>query len=311
MSQIVAPSILKYPKCSRLSGILMTIVHLFVLVIILPLIGSSQNVPEYDEISVFFNVQKVGGADISAVIRDEIIYLPVVDIFSFLKIKNIPSAQLDSVTGFFINQQATYIIDKQNKRITYKGKVYDLKSDDIIKTETNLYLKSTLFGQIFDLDCTFSFRSLSVALNTQLELPIIREMRQEQMRANINKLKGEVKTDTTIGRKYPALHFGMADWSVISAQQQGKRADTRMNLALGTVIAGGEANVFLNYSNNTPFKEKQQQYLWRFVNNICRKNFYTSNILHLRPYCRISVNKYSNNVQAFLWNLYVERYHRT
>lgn len=232
-----------------------------------PLVGSAQSEPVYDEISVFLNVQKVGGADISAVIRDETIYLPVVDIFSFLRIKNDPSAQLDSISGFFINQQTTYCIDTKNNRITFNGKVYNIKNEDIIKTESNLYLRSPFFGEIFGLDCSFNFRSLSVILNTKLELPIIREMRQEQMRSNLSRLKGNAKTDTIIGRQYPPFHFGMADWSVISTQPLKGRIDTRLNLALGTVIAGGEANVLLNYNNNTPFNEKQQQYLWRFVNN--------------------------------------------
>jgi cell division protein FtsN len=267
MLQTVTRHNLKYRKYSRISGILMSIAYLVVIMIAFPLTGNAQDQSEYDEISVFLNIQKVGGIDIPAVIRDEKVYLPVVDIFSFLKIKNNPSAQLDSVTGFFISQQATYSIDKTKNRITFQGKVYDLKSDDMIKTETNLYLRSPFFGQIFGLDCIFSFRSLSVILSTKLELPVIREMRQEQMRANISKLKGEVKTDTIIGRKYPAFHFGMADWSVQSTQQLQGRTDTRLNLALGTVIAGGEANALLNYSNNTPFSEKQQQYLWRFVNN--------------------------------------------
>ncbi len=267
MLQIVTPYKIRYRKYSCVSGFLMITVYLLLLIMAVPLVGTAQNEFEYDEISVFLNVQKVGGVDIPAVIRDESVYLPIVDIFSFLKIKNDPSEQLDSVKGFLINQEATYTIDRINKKITYQGKVYDLKSDDILKTETNLYLRSPLFGQIFGLDCVFSFRSLSVQLNTKLELPIIREMRQEQMRSNISKLKGEIKTDTTIGRKYPAFHFGMADWSVISSQQLHGRTDTRLNLALGTVIAGGEANVMLNYDNNTPFTEKQQQYLWRFVNN--------------------------------------------
>lgn len=267
MPHSVALPKLKYRKYSRIPGILMITAYLVLLMSAFPSDGYAQDQNEYDEISVFLNVQKVGGAEISAVIRDEKVYLPVVDIFSFLKIKNNPSAQLDSVSGFFINQQATYSIDKTKNRITYQGKVYDLKSDDMIKTETNLYLRSPFFGEIFGLDCIFSFRSLSVTLNTKIELPVIREMRQEQMRANISKLKGEVKTDTTIGRKYPAFHFGMADWSVQSTQQLKGRTDTRLNLALGTVIAGGEANALLNYSNNTPFTEKQQQYLWRFVNN--------------------------------------------
>ena len=266
MSKTDTPFYFNYPKCKSISGILMTMAYLLVL-IALPFSGDAQDEAEYDEVTVFLNIQKVGGADISAVIRDETVYLPIVDIFTFLKIKNTSSAQLDSVSGFFINLQATYLIDKLNNRITYQGEVFNLKSDDMVKTETSLYLRSPLFGEIFGLDCVFSFRSLSVMLSTKLELPIIREMRQEQMRSNINRLTGEVKTDTTIGRKFPLLHFGMADWSVISTQELGGKTDARINLDLGTVIAGGEANVRLNYNNNSPFTEKQQQYLWRFVDN--------------------------------------------
>jgi len=267
MSELVAPQYFKYPKCKSISGILMTMAYLMVFLTVLPLCGMAQENAEYDEISVFLNIQKVGGADIPAVIRDETVYLPIADIFSFLKIKNTPSAQLDSVSGFFITQQATYVIDKLNNRITYQGKVFDLQGDDMVKTETSLYLKSSFFGQIFGLDCAFSFRSLSVMLTTKLELPIIKEMRQQQMRTNINRLTGETKADTTIGRKFPLLHFGMADYSVISNQRVGERSDVRVNLDLGGVIAGGEANILLNYNNNTPFTEKQQRYLWRFVNN--------------------------------------------
>ena len=254
-------------KNNFISGFLLRLLCLIVLYFFHPVLGLAQEEPIYDEISVFFNVQQVGGADITAVIRDETVYLPIVEIFSFLKIKNVLSSQMDSVTGFFINQQATYLIDKVNNRITYQGKIFDLKKDDLVKTETNLYLRSPLFGQVFGLDCVFSFRSLSVALNTKIELPIIRELRQEQMRSNISRLKGETKTDTTIGRSYPIFHFGMADWSLISTQQLGGKVDARFNLALGSVIAGGEANVLLNVSNNSPFTEKQQQYYWRSVNN--------------------------------------------
>lgn len=237
------------------------------LMTLIPARSIAQDEPEYDEISVFFNVPRIGSTDLPAVIRDEVLYLPVTDLFDFLKIRNVSSAGFDSINGFFINQQAGYLIDRLNNRIVYLQKVYDLKPDDFIRTETNLYLRSVFFGQVFGLNCTFNFRSLSVTLNTKIELPIIREMRQEQMRRNISQLKGEIKADTTIRRTYPLFHFGMADWSAISSQQVQGRTDTRLTLSLGTIIAGGEADVTLNYNNNTPFTEKQQYYLWRYANN--------------------------------------------
>lgn len=229
--------------------------------------GSAQDEPEYDELTVSFNIPQIGGVDLPAVVRDELLYLPVTDVFDFLKIKNSASPGFDSITGFFINQEASYLIDRLQNRIDYKQKAFEIKPGDMIRTETNLYLKSNYFGEVFGLQCSFSFRSLSVTLNTKLELPIIREMRQEQMRKNINQLKGDIKADTTIQRSYPLFHFGMADWSVISSQQLQGRTDNRFTLTLGTILAGGETNVTLNFNNNAPFNEKQQYYIWRYANN--------------------------------------------
>lgn len=267
MLQSVSPIHTSNTTRLGVSGILKSMVMLLAFVMASTFNIQAQEDLGYEEISVFLNIQKIGGADIPAVIVDETVYLPVADIFNLLKVKNTPSAQLDSISGFFIEQSAAYLIDRIQKRITFQDKVYELKRSDMIKTETGLYLKSNYFGQVFGLDCAFNFRSLSVMLSTKLELPIIKEMKREEMRNNISRLKGEVKADTIIGRKYPLFHFGMADWSVNTNQTIGGRTDTRLNLDLGTVIAGGEANIRLNYNNNTPFEEKQQQYLWRFVNN--------------------------------------------
>lgn len=242
-------------------------VLLLLLAFLIPTMSSAQNEVEYDEISVFFSVPRIGGIDLSAVIREEVLYLPVTDVFGFLKIKNTFSPGFDSISGFFINQQAAYLIDRLNNRIIYQQKIFDLKPGDLIRTETNLYLKSTYFGEIFGLQCSFSFRSLSVSLNTKIELPVIREMRQEQMRKNISQIKGEIKADTTVKRSYPLFHFGMADWSLISTQQLDGPTDARLGLTLGTIIAGGEANITLNYNKNSPFSERDQYYLWRYANN--------------------------------------------
>jgi hypothetical protein len=228
---------------------------------------NAQDDPEYDEITVFLTVQKVGSIEISAVIMDEQAYLPVTEVFDFLKIRNQLSQDMDSVTGFFIQPRASYIIDYSNNRIVLQDIVTQLPKGAFILTETNLYLHSKYFGQVFGLNCFFNFRSLGVILDTRLELPVIREMQQEEMRKNLNKLKGEVKADTILPRQYPFFHFGNADWSVISSQVVNGKNDTRLNLGIGAVIAGGEANISLLYNNNQPFKEKQQQYLWRYANN--------------------------------------------
>lgn len=226
--------------------------------------------PDYDEVPVFLSVPGVGNIEIPAVVYKEAIYLPVTNIFDFLKINSKLSAGLDSVTGFFLHTEATYLIDNKEHRIRFGDKNFPLKENDIIKTETNLYLRSDYFGQVFGLNCRFNFRSLSVILTTNVDLPVIREMRQDAMRNNVRKLTGELKADTCIGGKRPLFHFGMADWSVITTQNIKGPNNTRLNMALGAIIAGGETTIALNYDSHLKFAEQQQYYLWRYVNNDSR-----------------------------------------
>ncbi len=227
----------------------------------------AQEYPEYDEISIFINVPLFGGGEIASVIKGQELFLPVTDLFDFLKIRNVPSPGLETISGFFISPDAKYVISRTDNQIRYQDKTFTLEPGDLIRTESNLYLRASWFGKVFGLDCIFNFRSLSATIKSKLELPLIREMRQEEMRKNITRLKGEIKADTTIGRSYPLFKFGMADWSAIGTEEINGNSETRLNLALGAMIAGGEANASLYYNSSDPFSEKQQNYYWRYVNN--------------------------------------------
>lgn len=222
----------------------------------------------YDEILVFMNVQGVGNTQVPAAIRNETAYLAITDVFDFLKIRNTASQHMDSITGFYITPQAVFVIDKIHNTIEYQGKKINLPADAMIGTPTSLYLRSDYFGQVFGLQCRFNFRSLSVVVSSSQELPVMREMRQESMRNNLGRLKGEAKADTVIAQQYPMFKLGMADWAVINTQDiQQRTTDTRLNLSMGGVVAGGETDISLNYHNSLPIDEKQQYYQWRFVNN--------------------------------------------
>ena len=94
---------------------------LFLLLFPVSLTIIAQELPEYDEISVFLEVPGIGGGEISAVIRGEELYLPVTDLFDFLKIRNVPSPELESVSGFFIEPEATIYYQPGRKSYTLPG----------------------------------------------------------------------------------------------------------------------------------------------------------------------------------------------
>lgn len=221
----------------------------------------------YVEISVFLNVPKIGGTEIGALIDGNNVFLSVTELFGFLKIKAEVTPGFNKIEGFFIEEKANYIIDRVSNTIEYNKKIFPLKPGDLVRSETQLYLRLNYFGDIFGLECSFNFRSLSVTLNTSVELPIIKEMRQEQMRKNVSQISGEIEADSTIGRKHPFFRFGAADWSIASTQEIGGATSSRVGMNIGTALAGGEANVSLSYTPGTAFELREQNYSWRYANN--------------------------------------------
>ena len=253
----------KKPHLQYFSPILLFVI----LFIIFPLNILAQGDDEFYEISVSLEMPGIGGTEIEAVIKGKDIYLSVNQLFDFIKINNTLSSTLTSVEGFFIDKAEQYKIDRTENKITYGKRTISLKEGDLIRTEFDLYLKSEYFGSVFGLDCIFNFRSLSVKVETQLDLPLIREMRQLEIRNNLKRIVGEQVADTVFDREYPIFKFGTADWSAISSQEIGGKADTRISLALGAMVAGGEATASLQYDSRIALSEKQQYYLWRYVNN--------------------------------------------
>ena len=259
-----------FPNQSRQKVTLRQIVFSTLIVFLfIPLQTFAQEESDYYEISVYVDMYRVGGIEIPSVLHGREVKLSITDFFNFLRIKNTASPYFDTISGFVLDpQHSEYLISRTANTINYKGKVYQLKEGDLIQTESGLFLDSKYFGEIFDLECTYNYRSLMISLNTTLELPIIREMRLETMRKNIKQLSGEKEADTTLERTYPLFNFGMIDWSVNSTQLVNtKLTSTRVNFGMGAIVAGGETNVVINYYSDQPFTEKQQFYRWRLANN--------------------------------------------
>ena len=222
---------------------------------------------EYDEFPIELRVKKLGITDIPVAIKDQEAYVSVSDLFDYLNLKNDIGNNPAAITGFIINPANSFKFDIPKSTIKYKEDIYSISEDDYILTPTTLYLRSSLFGEIFGLNTNFNFRNLSIDLTTDIELPKVKELRLENMRKNLNNLRGVINPDTLIERKYPFFRAGMADWSVVTTQQTNGLNDNRFNLGLGTMIAGGETNILLNYSTKVPFTSKNQFYQWKYVNN--------------------------------------------
>ena len=176
---------------------------IFLIVISYPLTLKAQvSADDYEEISVFLAVQGIGGYDVTAIYKNDQIYLPVSQVFQCLKINQKTSEFNDTISGFFLDENNKYIISQPGHSVFIDGKLVKLSEEELLNLETtSLALRLDQYGKLFGLNCSFNFSSLTVELKTNHELPVIKELRLEQMRKNISRLRGEMTVDTTYKRK--------------------------------------------------------------------------------------------------------------
>lgn len=224
-----------------------------------------EDFPEYDELSVEINIPRLGTYEIPVAIKDQQAYLIPGEFFKILKIK--AEKTETGIAGFIVHPDSTYRINWSNRLINFRGQEYQTDPSAEILTPTGNYLHADMFGKIFGLNTEFSFRSLSLEMKTEKELPVLKEMRLKKLRETLDRMKGELRPDTTIERKYPFFKPGVLDWGVITTQQTAVENDNRLMLGLGTMFLGGETNLMLNYSTRVPFNSRNQFYQWRYVDN--------------------------------------------
>ena len=231
--------------------------------------SSTSKSSSYEAFNVLINFENIGDENFSALYdeRSGNLFLPVAELFSFVRFTHIVNDQQQSITGFTDNEKSTFSIQYPQKAITYQKNLYAVSDKDMIMDNANIYLSRKVFEEVFKFKVDFDFRSLGAKFTAPFELPLARSIRLQNIRNNLKKAKGEVVFDSIIPRKYNLFKFGMVDWSVASNQSQVYTNETRIGLGVGAELALGEADVWLNYSDKYGLDLNQQRYQWRWVDN--------------------------------------------
>lgn len=228
----------------------------------------------YDEIPVLVIVEGYKNFTVDAIYaNNDKLYVNVEELFRTLGILCTIGKNGDILSGYIENKSRSYYIDFNTKQVIVDAKTINMQKG-LVKEMGSLYMESTLF-EAFGLKLIFNYRAITIILKANFELPVLKQMRLENLRKNIAKLKGEVIADTVLKRDYHLFKAGMLDWSVASTQTgkgtseiQGKGyIDNRFSLGVGTELLYGEADVSLYYYDRQKFDNRQLNYLWHWVDN--------------------------------------------
>lgn len=222
---------------------------------------------EVEEFKIFLNIQDVSFQETDALFYDEHLYVSTFMLFQQLKIYSEVKDEFNVVKGYIDNTEDTFSIDYYGLKIRYKGLTDSLDDAKIIKNDYGLFLSAAEFEKIFKISITFNFRTLSAYLSSKTNLPLIKILKREKMRKNLQNVKGEIKVGTTFRRKYHWLKGGVFDWKLNLSQTINHSESYQGRCALGMELFGGELTAKFVKAINTPFDVHAQSLSWKFIKN--------------------------------------------
>ena len=221
----------------------------------------------FDSFNMAITFDKIGQKTFTVIYKEpSSLFLPLQDLFNFLKIYNTVSIDGKSTCGYIGSEENSYEINITNVSVVYKGTRFGLSPEDYILDMANLFIKKDVLEKVFGFHIDFNFRALSARFSSDEELPLLKELRLEKARSQIDHGGDEIVVDTVIKRSSRLARFGMSDWS-FSSTRGATPGETRVGLGIGAELLGGETNLWLNWSDRYGSDRRQQRYSWRWVDN--------------------------------------------
>lgn len=227
----------------------------------------SQDEAEYEQFTIKLTVDKLGVYEMDAIYFDDNIYLPIIDLFNKLEIYLTHSIQLDTINGFILSNENTYSLLLNSGKIKFRDKEKTLKPEQMISNFRDVYLPGKVYQELFGMTMDFNFRELTVFLRSDIELPIIKQLRIKKMRANLLTLTGEAPADTTISRKWHWIRGAVMDWNLQSKEDNSGSNTQQFRSSVGMEILGGELNWRSTVTRDSSVRFENTSVKWRYVND--------------------------------------------
>jgi hypothetical protein len=221
--------------------------------------------PSVEEVPIQINAEKIGTIELNSFINGKIIYVPIGELFNYIKVNNNLTDYNSIIKGFFVNENINYIIDVNENKAELNGKKVEVNRKDFFIDEADLFMNSVLFDKIFGIHMDFDIKQLRIYLTSATKLPIVIEQEREAMRENLGTTMPKTKADIFIPRKRKMLGLGVLDWLFSAGHSSPVNDVYSYNVSLGSEIFGGDFISNINGSKEDFANFENASWKWRYV----------------------------------------------
>lgn len=212
-----------------------------------------------------FQVKRVGQVEVISLQYGSRIYLPVNQVFDFLRIKNEYNPAEGTLSGFFVTPDTPYVINTKQLTARVGKRDIALFSDDISIRSDSLYLSIDLFKLLFGLPVVYKPRALTATLNTDIALPVFLDRRIRQFEDEMASRPARLRPQSSLERPFTFINGGRLDYS-IRQLLSGETVPSRSLFARATgTVLGGDVEARFTGNMSEGFDVTQTRARWDYV----------------------------------------------
>ena len=187
-----------------------------------------------------FTLKELGSYSISVAVKNDRIYLPVIELFNIFEVYYTIEGQ-NIIKGTYLSSAFPMTIDPVRHEISIGDKQYVLTLDEMFKGEMDIYIAADKFEEIFGITSTVNINRLQIIAETSKELPALVRKKTAMERSEIGSgLSAPVKYPLRYALDRSLLGGAVLDYNISTALDKLSSQGTTYTFTGGGEVAGGD-----------------------------------------------------------------------
>ncbi len=207
-------------------------------------------------------VRRLPTSEVNAYIHNDQVFLPMVELFTALRIRIEHDTVNDIVSGYFISHDSAYTFDLKNHILNLGKSQFVVNDSDYIPEKRDVFLRIDRFKAFFGLNFLFSRATLTVRLkDPRRDLPIYK---LQGVQREIDRGKAEQQAPFPIERTYTftrsIISAGTLEYGARYAHNSTGRANiAAINYKTGMELLYGDLNISGRTASNRKLAKEDYQ----------------------------------------------------
>lgn len=184
---------------------------------------------------------------ITTLVDNDSTYIPLVQVFSLLKVYNEYSFSGKTLKGYFLHKDSTFSLDFNTKKAQIISFEKDLNDKEYIMTDLEIYVKPSFMRQIFGLDFFIDNSRLFIKLDDTYDMPIWVEKERKEKYDKLAKYK-DGYAPLLFDRKWSILNGGIVSYNISASTDDQFNAFFNGSFGTGIELLGGSLTAYSSFS---------------------------------------------------------------